>query len=162
MAKGRQLEKVLEVFAKIGLPGCIGSMDCTRVKWAMCPARERWTHTGKEGFPTNTYLVIVDHNRRVQYVSCGYKGSCNDVQICQNDPICLAAMNGSLEGIEYDLYNEFGEKYKCKGGYILVDGGFINSIVFIEPEKFCVNKDAVLYSEWLESVRKDVECFLVL
>ena len=159
LAKGNQLQRVLSEFAKIGLPGCVGSMDCTRVKWTMCPARMRWLHTGKEGFPTAVFLVIVDHNKRVQYVSCAYKGSCNDVQICQNDPICLAVMNGALEDIEYELYNEFGEKYKCKGGYILVDGGFVNSIVFIEPDKFRVNRDAVLYSEWLESVRKDVECF---
>ena len=92
-------------------------------------------------------------------ITPGYKGSCNDVQICQNDPICLAVLSGALEDIEYNLYNEFGELYKCKGGYILVDGGFVNSIVFIEPDKFRINRDAVLYSEWLKSVRKDVECF---
>jgi hypothetical protein len=68
-------------------------------------------------------------------------------------------MNGELEDVEYDLYNEFGEKYRCKGGYILVDGGFVNAIVFIEPDKFRLTKDSVLFSEWLESVRKDVECF---
>ena len=159
LAKGKQLEKVLDTFAKIGLPGCVGSMDCTRVKWTMCPTRERWAHIGKEGFPTAVFLVIVDHDKYVQYVSCAYKGSANDVQICQNDQACLAAMHGSLENIEYELYNEFGEKYKCKGGYILVDGGFLNHIVFIEPDKFRLNKDSVLFSEWLESVRKDVECF---
>ena len=121
LSKGKQLQSVLDTFAKIGLPGCIGSMDCTRVKWTMCLARHRWTHTGKEGFPTCVFLVIVDHDKRVQYVSCHYKGSCNDVQICQNDPICLAVLSGALEDIEYNLYNEFGEIYKCKGGYILVD-----------------------------------------
>ena len=47
LAKGKQLEKVLDTFAKIGLPGCVGSMDCTRVKWSMCPARQRWSHIGK-------------------------------------------------------------------------------------------------------------------
>jgi hypothetical protein len=85
LPKGKQLEKVLSTYAKIGLPGCVGSMDCTRVKWTMCPARQRWIHTGKEGFPTAVFLVIVDHNRHVQYVSHAYKGSCNDIQICQND-----------------------------------------------------------------------------
>jgi len=159
LSKGKELEAVLHSFAKVGLPGCVGSMDCTRVKWTMCPARQRWGHVGKEGFPTVVFLVIVDHNKRVQYVSGYYKGSCNDIQICQNDPICLAVLNGALEDVEYELYNEFGELYKCKGGYILVDGGFINSIVFIEPEKFRLDRDSVLFSEWLESVRKDVECF---
>jgi len=46
LAKGKQLAKVLDTFAKIGLPGCVGSMDCTRVKWSMCPARQRWSHIG--------------------------------------------------------------------------------------------------------------------
>ena len=159
LSTGNQLQKVLDSFAKVGLPGCVGSMDCTRIKWSMCPARQRWSHVGKEGFPTKVYLVIVDHDKRVQYVSSSFKGSCNDVQICQNDPVCLAILNGSLELVEYDLYNEFGELYHAKGGYILVDGGFVNSIVFQEPEKFRMTRDSVLFAEWMESVRKDVECF---
>ena len=68
-------------------------------------------------------------------------------------------LHGSLEQVQYKLFNEFGELYDCKGGYLLVDGGFVNSIVLIEPEKFRMDRDSVLFSEWLESVRKDVECF---
>ena len=71
----------------------------------------------------------------------------------------MAALNGSLQDIQYELYNERGEKYKCKGAYIIVDGGYINSPVFIDPDKFRWTRDAVLWSEWLESVRKDVENF---
>ena len=71
----------------------------------------------------------------------------------------FGALNGYLQNIEYELYNERGEKYKCRGAYIIVDGGYVNSPVFIDPDKFRWTRDAVLWSEWLESVRKDVENF---
>ena len=35
--KDEKLEKVMEVFAKMGLPGCIGSTDCVHLKWDRCP-----------------------------------------------------------------------------------------------------------------------------
>ena len=158
-ASGKLFQQVLQIYSKLGLPGCVGSMDCTRIKWIMCPQRTRWHHVGKEGFPTMVFLVIVDHKHRVQYCSGFFKGSNNDVQIVQNDPLCLQIQHGSLENIEYELYDEFGAKYKCTGGYLIVDGGFTDNITFQDPDKFRMTRDAVLWGEWVESVRKDVECF---
>ena len=45
-------------------------------------------------------------------------------------------MHGSLQYITYTLYDAFGTEYKCKGGYIIIDGGCTNhSICFINPNK---------------------------
>ena len=158
-AKGEYLQEVMNTYAALGLPGAIGSMDCTHVKWVMCPKRKKFPCKGLEGFPTLAFQVVVDHNRRVQSVSQSFLGATPDKSICGNHLFSLAAQHGSLEELEYELYDTFGNKYRCKGGYIIVDGGYIDCICFIDPDKYRMDKTAVLWSEWLESVRKDVECF---
>jgi Plant transposon protein len=35
--EGEDLKKVMDIYSKLGLPGCIGSIDATHLKWAMCP-----------------------------------------------------------------------------------------------------------------------------
>jgi len=34
---GEELDRVRMVYEKLGLPGCIGSMDCTHIYWHRCP-----------------------------------------------------------------------------------------------------------------------------
>ena len=65
---GAELDKVMQTYAELGLPGAVGSMDCTHVEWMMCPKGERFGAKGKEGYPTLAFQVVVDHNKRV--LSC--------------------------------------------------------------------------------------------
>jgi hypothetical protein len=156
---GDYLQEVLDVYSRLGFPGCVGSMDCTRIKWDKCPKVDRHGHIGKEGFPTLVFQVVVDHMRRVHHVSIQFTGMQNDQGICQNDTYSLAIIHGALANIEYELYNDAGEKYRCRGGYLVVDGGYLQHICFIDPDRHRMTREVVLWSEWLESIRKDVECF---
>ena len=36
---GEKLKKVMDVYARMGLPGCIGSTDCVHLKWENPPLR---------------------------------------------------------------------------------------------------------------------------
>ena len=157
--QGEYLREVQDLYASLGLPGCCGSMDCTHVKWTLCPKGKKHHASGKEGYPTLVFQVAVDHNKRVLSVSQHFLGSVNDKTICENDLFSLGIKYGSLQHVEYELYDSSGTKYKCQGGYLIVDGGYIDSICFIDPDKHRLHRDSVLWSEWLESVRKDVECF---
>lgn len=47
--KDQKLKKVMEVFSKMGLPGCIGSTDCVHLKWDRCPVNLSQVCSGKEG-----------------------------------------------------------------------------------------------------------------
>jgi hypothetical protein len=157
--QGEYLREVQATYAALGLPGCCGSMDCTHVKWTLCPKGKKHHASGKDGFPTLVFQVVVDHNKRVMHVSQSFLGSVNDKTICENDLFSLGIKHGSLQHVEYELYDSCGIKYRCKGGYLIVDGGYIDCICFIDPDKHHLHRDGVLWSEWLESVRKDVECF---
>ena len=62
---GDELAAVNALYAKIGLPGTCGSIDCTHLRWDRCPNVNRNNYIGKEGFPSIAYEVIVDHNRYI-------------------------------------------------------------------------------------------------
>jgi hypothetical protein len=34
---GEELDEIRNVYEKLGLPGCVGSMDCTHILWHRCP-----------------------------------------------------------------------------------------------------------------------------
>jgi Plant transposon protein len=42
-----EIENAMGVYAKLGLPGCIGSTDCVHIRWERCPAGFRSFHKGK-------------------------------------------------------------------------------------------------------------------
>ena len=72
---------VMEVYRRLGLPGCIGSTGCVHIRWDSCPAEEKTTHKGKEGFCTLSYEVTVSHNKRITSCTKGFKGATNDKTI---------------------------------------------------------------------------------
>ena len=57
----------MEIYRKLGLPGACGSMDATHISLGKAPSSVRQECIGKEGYPTLSWMVCVDHNRRVTY-----------------------------------------------------------------------------------------------
>ena len=51
--EGEEMDQVRKVYEKLGLPGCIGSMDCTHIFWHRCPKLIRNNCTG------NTYDLLL-------------------------------------------------------------------------------------------------------
>lgn len=156
--EGNEMKKVMEVYARLGLPGAMGSMDCTHVRWERCPVEYTNHCIGKEGYPTLAFQVVVDHTKRIHHVSRYFFGACNDKQITNNDSYPIEIMQGKYKNVEFNLRNSKGEIVRVKGGYLLVDGGYQKFSCFIDPMHTRFTKDTVLWSEWVESVRKDVEC----
>ena len=60
--------------------------------------------------------------------------------------------------VEFDLIDEDGNIIKEKGAYLIVDGGYHKWRCLICPYKFTSVTGETMWSEWIESVRKDVEC----
>jgi Plant transposon protein len=156
--EGDNLARVMEVYRKLGFPGGLGSMDCTRLKWGMCPVQIRQSATGKEGFPTLVFQVIVDHSRFIHYCSNYFLGGMNDINTVLNDPYPRSVISGCLKEISFQLYDQNGELFNCRGAYLITDGGYPEFAVFIDPDHKRMSRNVVLWSEWLESVRKDIEC----
>ena len=103
-----KLKKIMEVYTKLGIPGAAGSMDCTRLKWDMCPVEIRQSAIGKEGYPTLVFQVIVDHSRLIHYCSHYFLGGNNDCNTTYNDTFPRMVMRGYYQDIEFQLYDEDG------------------------------------------------------
>ena len=54
-----ELATVLRHYAAAGFPGAVGSSDVTHVPWDKTPSQQGRYYTGKEGFPTIAYEVLV-------------------------------------------------------------------------------------------------------
>ena len=160
MPSAETLKQSLDIYAKLGLPGAVFSMDCTHLYLDKCPVEFTNICTGKEGKPTLAFQLAVDHFRRIYHCSQHFYGSFNDktITVTHNDEFVRAVMNGVLQDIEYVLIDDNGVPFRCKGGFIIVDGGYFEMPIFMNPFKLCFSDREILWSEMMESVRKDVEC----
>lgn len=156
--EGAELHEIMEVYRKLGLPGACGSMDGTHIHWNRCPKNMSNRCRGKEHSTTLAFLAVVDHNRRILHCSRAYCGAANDKAMFNNDPFCVALENGKLKDAEFIMFDGDGVPRKDNGGWIIVDGGFKKIPCLIEPQRNRFNDKEVVFSEWLESVRKDIEC----
>ena len=83
-------------------------------------------------------------------------GSFNEKTITANDTIPNLIQNGLLSQVTGILYDEHNIPKICKGGYIIVDKGYLKVAWLINPTLASVQQDRNFLSEWLESVRKDI------
>lgn len=89
----------------------------------------------------------------------GFPGSNNDQTICDRDTFVYGLRNKLLyKDLVYELEMSDGTIRKFKQVYFICDGGYPNKVIFINPYGSRWIPKEVYWSEWLESVRKDVEC----
>lgn len=155
-----EIRSIMSVYEKLGLPGTVGSVDGTHVRWDKCPVRLTSLCTGKEPFPTVGFQAVVDHSRRVLHITDGFYGSMNDKNLSNFDDFIFCLRNGTLYGdVEYDIYDSNGVLQRVKGVHVICDGGYQKEACLMNPFQFRLGKSMIYWSEWVESVRKDVECF---
>ena len=63
-----------------------------------------------------------------------------------------------FELYDYDDTNKQIIKVKYTGCYVIVDNGYLRWSVTIPPLKHTNLRDEIRFSEWIESMRKDVGC----
>ena len=96
---------ILAVYARLGFPGAIGSVDCTHVRWFRCPALFQNTYSGKDKKATIAYEVTVNHSGRCLHISAGHPGSRNDKTIVKTDKLVMDLKNNKiLQDVEYLLF----------------------------------------------------------
>jgi hypothetical protein len=157
-----ELVKVEAAYSLLGLPGAIGSMDVVHIPWCMCPSSLSNLCTGKEGYATLAYNVVVDHEGKAQEAQKSSLGSFNDKTIVtfddfiadlRSDPFFTEFMFKVLTGHLPDDHE------MISGAYVIVDGGYHQWEATQAASRLCTDPG---YPEWrkrMESVRKDVECF---
>lgn len=160
-----ELAKSSAVFETLGLPGCFGSIDGVKVHWDKCPAEKKNLCTGKEKFPSLAFQCIVNHARKIYHISNHYWGGCTDISMSYWDDVTRNLLLGTMDKVSEELENHIfitedmdGNRTIWKGCYLISDQGYLKRSCFIDPSRLSFERIYQLWSEWLESVRKDVEC----
>ena len=69
----------------------------------------------------------------------------------------------ALNDVVFELYDHVDNrgnivKQKYSGAWIIVDNGYLNWVTTVPPMKASCKQPEIRFSQWLESIRKDVEC----
>lgn len=149
-----------------GFPGCAGSTDATTIVICKCRYGLRQMHLGhKDKKTARTYNITVNHRRKILATTDGHPSRWNDKTVVLFDDFITNLKNGKLDDHEFYLLEKdktSGEvvKIRYKGAWVLVDNGYLDWSVTIPPYKLCSRTSRIRWSQWLESMRKDVECVI--
>eukprot|EP00171_Calliarthron_tuberculosum_P003935 IDg3935t1 len=61
----QELEKICKEYARLGFPGCVGSLDCASWEWTMCPVAWRRNHVAGKRKPCLRMEAICDDYLRI-------------------------------------------------------------------------------------------------
>ncbi|KAI2513545.1 Plant transposon protein [Fragilaria crotonensis] len=161
-------------YAVAGFPGCIGSTDATHIPLDKVTAAFRQAHIGyKMGSDatTRTYNLTVNHRRQILHTTTGHPGRWNDKALIRFDSFMSDLRDGAFdEMVDFTLKrgrkDDTGtvttgdevEDVTIKGAYVIVDNGYLRWPTTIPPMKDTCNRSELRFSQWLEALRKDVEC----
>ena len=147
-----------------GLSGAIGSMDATHVIVENCRYGLRISHKShKLNKAARSYNIVANHRRRILSSTRGHPCSWNDKSIVLFDRFVEKIRSGeALEDVEFELL-EYGpgneiHRVTYRGVWILVDNGYHPWSITIPPFNYVGNRKELRWSQWMESMRKDVEC----
>jgi Plant transposon protein len=153
-----------KVMKSAGFHGCVGSTDATHITMMRCPVSRANEHRGpKECLPARTYNITVNHRRQILHTTKGHPSRWNDKTLAHFDEFIknikeekilndfqFSLMERSVDGgIIHTDYN---------GCWLMCDNGYQKWSCLMSPIKDSFSFKEKRWSEWLESMRKDVEC----
>ena len=148
----------------VGCHGAIGSTDAVHVLSERIRYKRRNAHIAfKMSNTARTYNVTVNHRRRILSATGGHPATWNDKTLVLFDDFARGIHDGKiLNDLDFELFelNEEGEVVAAKyqGCWLLVDNGYLNWSTTVPPMKISFDRRECRWSEWIESMRKDVEC----
>jgi hypothetical protein len=162
-----EYNKNRDEFTVGGLWGAGFSSDATNVLMWRCQHNLKQSHIGfKNTHPARTYNVCVNHRREVLHTTKGHPARWNDKTLAFFDDFLTGIHDGNiLQDVSFQLLS-WGDgvgsdvcSVDYKGAWGLVDNGYHRWACTQAPSK--VNNLLIeqRLSDWIESFRKDSECF---
>ena len=130
-------EQIESGYARYGLVGCTGSIDCVHIGWNACPAGDRVSFCGKEKYPSIAYEVICSNGRKILSVTKGFPGTRGDKSIVKVDETVrsLHLFKNGLDPLRdgtswlakapWTIRTLGGNTKTFHGKYLICDGGFL-------------------------------------
>ena len=163
-AKLHMENNVDSIFKLAGFDGCGGATDATVLPMLSCPSWASNMHKGfKMHVPARSFNITVTHCNQILSSTCGYPSTWNDKTLILLDEFFNEIRSGRLGANNvFELYEKDSKgnvvKRKFKGTWFIVDNGYLSWPCTIPPQKDPVSYKYIRFSEWIESIWKNVEC----
>ena len=129
-----------------------------------------WLQMGSDT-TTRTYNLTFNHRRQILHTTTGHPGRWNDKALIRFDSFMVDLRDGAFDKmVDFTLKRERKgdtgtvttdnevEDVTIKGAYVIVDNGYLRWPTTIPPMKDTCNRSELRFSQWLEALRKGVEC----
>jgi Plant transposon protein len=151
-ADARQLSRMDEI--DVGVPGCIGCLDCMHVYWRTCPRAWHGQYEGKEGSASIVLEAVADYTTKIWHTTFGFPGTLNDINIWDQSNLLKSFLDGSFSMINFP-FEINGKQFQYL--WIMVDGIYPELSRFVKNISVPLTEKHKKYSKWQESARKSVE-----
>ncbi|KAI3496374.1 hypothetical protein L2E82_13887 [Cichorium intybus] len=136
-----------------GLPGMLGSIDCTHWDWANCPNAWKGQYTGgHHGTPSLILEAVASQDLWIWHAYFGVPGANNDLNVLDSSPIFNDILLGKSADVPFKVNDS-----EYPRGYLLTDGIYPNYSTFVKAYQHPIDEKRVLFTQRQESARKDVE-----
>lgn len=114
----------------------------------------------RTSWTTRTYNLTVNHKRQILNSTTGHPGRrWNDETLVRFDACVSQLQRGEFnDKMTFKLKTKQRSSINVKGAYVIVDNGYMKWFTTVPSLKDSIHKSEVHFSQWLESLRKDVEC----
>ncbi len=152
------------LFVALGVGGALTSTDVSHISWNKCPLHLKniCSNGSKQGV-TLAFQASVSHTRYCLGISKAHYGTTPDSKIFEMDDFTSYFRNNpeqSMANKRFWTIDDNGIVTEWHGGFLITDGGYDSMALCMDPgSPTSYDYRHVLFREWLESVRKDVECF---
>lgn len=152
-------------YQSAGLPGCIGSIDCTHIVTKRCEYNMKNNHLGfKSSDTTRTFNLTCNHRRCILHSTLGGPRRWNNQTMVSLNKCISSGREGSvfgdhefeLESVD-DLLRQI-VRTSYKGVNVICDNGYLDWSCTVPPFAMTSMQDGIRWSKWMESIRKDVDC----
>lgn len=155
------LLRSMREYLMIGLAGCVGSVDGVFIPWDAIPFEDGNLCKGDKGKGL-LFEVIVTHCKRCISIEGSYYSTINDAGSVKYSKFLSDLKEKKIyKDLSYRIKigpneNDFVE---LSSVYVIADGGYLEWSVIISGFGVSNNPIQYKFTDWIASVRKDVECF---
>lgn len=149
-----ELDVLLKRNAERGMPGCIGSLDCSQWEWKNCPKGQAGLYQNRKGRRAVVMETVCDEDLYIWHLFVGCPGSMNDLNVMQQSPL--------YQDITAGDWPPRSKPFTINGHtrtlpYYLVDGIYPHYAFYICSYGRAVTDKQKTFNRLQEALRKDVE-----